>query len=349
MKKLIALLLTLASILGTFIITTSAASSNFDWDDVSSSNTISFYADEKVRTYTSKKLSSKSGSIYSGDLVKIIKVYDSVARVEYPTSNGTKKAYIALDALIESNSDKWDAFTATEKIKVYRADDLKKSFGSIYKGDECFVISSSSGVAQVLYPVSKGFKIGYVSTKVLASSTESIDIDSSGTMIYDVPHYQQSDKTWSNIILNPKASTKRTIGSHGCTTTAAAMICAWALDDETITPATIQKTASYTSDNLLEWNSLPIDVTLTTYNKTMSSSIRKDLVKLLEDGPVIIGAAKNSSGSRQHWCIVVAFTGDPDAPRNSDFIVFDPAKKTESTLNDFLQNRTYIKRLVYAK
>lgn len=351
MKRFTTLLLALSLLLGSFIITASAAStSNFDWDDISSNNAVSLYADAKIKTFTSKKLTSKSGSIYKGDLVKIINVYDdSVARVEYPVSGGKKKAYVPLEALFESDSKKWEVCLASAKIKVYRADDLKKSFGSIYANDQFWIIDTSSGVSQVLYPVSSGYKLGFVSVKTLNSSIKGSDTSSSsGQILYDVAHYTQKNKAWRDLVLNSNADIKRTIGSHGCTTVAAAMLMSYYLQDE-ITPADIQKTSSYTSDNLLVWNSLPVNVSLKTYNKTMNSSIRHDLVELLEDGPVIVGASK-SSGSNQHWIIVIGFTGDPSSPRNSDFIVLDPAQNEATTLNDFLQNnRTYIKRFVYVK
>ena len=356
MKKTLSILLIVATLLGMFIVPVSAASSDFDFDDVSSSNSISLYASEKITTYSNKTLSSRAGSIYKDDLVKITRVYDNeIARVEYPVASGKKRAYVALDALFE-DCDDWESFTADDKIKVYRASNLAKSFGTVYAEDRCWLIDETSSRASfILYPIGKGFKAGYVNTEDIESllgkksgSSASKKRDSNASIMYNVPHFEQDDPDWSKIVLNQNAPTKRTIGSHGCTTTAAAMMASYYIKRE-VTPDAIVNSASYTRDNLLVWGSLPIDVTLKTYNKTMSSSIRKDLLELLEEGPVIIGAAKNSSGSRQHWCIVVGLDGDPDNPRNNDFVVLDPAKSSSSTstLNDFLQNRTFIQRLVY--
>ena len=352
MKKIISLILALTMLTSFstfFAFNTAAATNVFDWDDISDTNTVRFYADSRVSTYTSKRLTTRSGSIYKGDLVEILNVYyDEVALVEYPTSKGYKTAYVALDSIFEKNSDDWSAFTVDKKTKVYRADDLKKSFGSVYTDDICFLISSDSDTARVIYPVNKGYKVGYIDKDIIDFS-DKLDDSNSSDLLYDVPHYMQSDSRWKNVILNPEAKKQTTIGKAGCTTTASAMLVSWYYQDD-ITPIDIVNTADYTHDNLLMWDSLSVDVSLKTYNKTMTSSIRRDLLKLLQDGPVIIGAAKDSSGAKQHWCIVIGFVGDDiNNPRNSDFIVLDPASSKVRTLNDFLEGRTYVKRLVYIK
>lgn len=364
MKKLIALLLIGASLFSLLVVPVGAASSNdFDFEAITSSKTISFYANEKILTYTTKALSKRSGSIYVGDLVKIIRHdYDEgVARVQYPTSNGSKRAYVDLDAIGFGNIEDWVCITATQKVKVYRSDDLRKSFGTIYEDDICYIINDLNGF--VLYPIGKGFKAGYVndiddlvesnstkssstksnsSSKSNSSKSNSSKSNSSTGILYNVPHFQQRDPDWKNVIL-----TTKTLGDIGCTTTAASMLCSWALNSE-ITPKDIAKQATYTN-NLLEWDSLPVDVSIVTLNTPMSTSVRKQILNLLQTkGPVVIGA-ESATGDKQHWAIIIGFDGecDPDNPKNAAFVVLDPSTSKQTTLNDFLQGRTTVKRLVY--
>ena len=196
-KTFVAILLAIASVVSLFTIPASAANStDFDWSEISSSNPIKLYVDKKITTYTSKKLASRSGSIFSGDLVSVIKVYDNeVARVEYPTSSGKKKAYVSLDAIGFGDSEDWVPFTADHNVAVYRQADLSKKYGTIYEDDTCWLIASDSHNAFVLYPIGRGFKAGYLNTEDVSIEEEEATglLDGFPELLLDHGKYMQAN------------------------------------------------------------------------------------------------------------------------------------------------------------
>lgn len=338
-KTFVAFLLALASIFSFFTIPASAASSDFDWDDISSSNPIKFYAEQKITTYTSKTLKTRSGSIYSGDYVSILRVYDDeVARVEYPTSTGSKKAYISLAAIGFGESEDWESVTANKKIKVFKSSKLNTSFGTIYEDDICWVIDKAYGF--VLYPIGKGYKAGFVKTEEMESLLGKKNNSCNNVAYDDIYHRRSyiSQLDYPNDYIGTKS-----IADRGCLVTSLAMAIG-------STPDKLVKELRF-DNNLLYWSSLSsIGMSSKNYSCSYTDVFLEDLYEKLEDGPVIVGMT-SSSGAEEHWILVYGYEGDGDLDA-SDFLIHDPSHRNRTTFEDFMKNgsrtnRTKIKRIVY--
>lgn len=118
----------------------------------------------RVTTYTAVN-GSYSGYIDGAtDKCTILKVYNSGwVQVKYPVSRGYKTAYTQSSNFF-SNVD----FSATEtKIgknkTVYRRSNLSQSIGTVYGSDNVIVVGTSGGNTQIIYPISGGYKMGWIS------------------------------------------------------------------------------------------------------------------------------------------------------------------------------------------
>lgn len=142
----------------------------------SSNSTVKWPATSKIKTYVKSTgndttvyqtatSTAKYGTIYATDLITINK-YDSSSKrvnVTYPVSNGTKTGWIPLSAVTSST---WNTATAKKtasaKMTTYRRSSGSAEMGYISKGDVYYVIASANGRTQVIYPISGGYKIGWI-------------------------------------------------------------------------------------------------------------------------------------------------------------------------------------------
>lgn len=109
----------------------------------------------------------ESGSIASGryicynDLCDILEVYtDGMCKVRYPVSNGTRIQLARLSDFIESGTTPY-AFTASQYMATYQKRNMATAFGNIDAGDNCTVVRERDGIAQIIYPISGGYKLGW--------------------------------------------------------------------------------------------------------------------------------------------------------------------------------------------
>ncbi|MBQ7098022.1 MAG: hypothetical protein IJN96_08075 [Clostridia bacterium] len=131
--------------------------------------------------YNSSKSSDKKqiGTIYASDLIKITKYSDTTGRcyVTYPTSKGNKSGWIKTEAITDDKGifNNWmyffnDSITlriANKKITTYKRPGKSGKLGYISKYDlvRCFDYLSPEaygGYVQVIYPVSGGYKMGWI-------------------------------------------------------------------------------------------------------------------------------------------------------------------------------------------
>lgn len=113
---------------------------------------------------TAKSNDGKYGTIYASDLIKI-KAYDKSSdrfKVSYPTSKGSKTGYIKRTAITSAKVDNAERFTASEKYTAYRRSSGSSTIGYVSKGDVCYKLTTKSGREQVIYPISGGYKIGWI-------------------------------------------------------------------------------------------------------------------------------------------------------------------------------------------
>lgn len=126
----------------------------------------------RVSTYQS------AGGAYSGyidgatDQVRILNVYSNGwCRVKYPTSRGYKTAYTK-SANFFCNTEFPDSTTTIGQRKtVYRRSNLSQSLGTVYANDKVVIVGTSGNNTQIIYPISGGYKMGWISGKYSADSS----------------------------------------------------------------------------------------------------------------------------------------------------------------------------------
>lgn len=138
-----------------------------------------------VPVYKETSLKTKYGTIYgSSDEIQVININGSVANVKYPVTNksgkitGYKKGYVNKNVITKGNLSKDNTLIAPKKITSYRRKDGKVSYGYISKGDKVWLLTTSGGYTQVLYPISKGYKIAWVKTNDLNNTSQNNKTDS---------------------------------------------------------------------------------------------------------------------------------------------------------------------------
>jgi hypothetical protein len=129
--------------------------------------------------YETASSKSKYGTIYATDLITIKGYSGSRLKVTYPTSNGSKTGYIESSKVTSAKiNSAISTYTATSKTTTYRRASTSATLGSISKGDKVYIIvDNSNGWQQVIYPISGGYKMGWINTGN-TGGTSSGDYDS---------------------------------------------------------------------------------------------------------------------------------------------------------------------------
>lgn len=170
MKKKISLVLSIVLMLSTILNLNVFAKTNLP--TISKNKpliTYTYNSSEKVYAYTSSNLKTKTGGYIacSTDECKIIEISGKAVNVIYPVSNGTKTAWFSREAFTYRNlaNDAADSsFTAQTKATTYKWKGKSSTFGSVAVGDKCYLLrgNENSDWVQIIYPVSKGHKMGWV-------------------------------------------------------------------------------------------------------------------------------------------------------------------------------------------
>lgn len=124
-----------------------------------------------------------NGYIAPGDLCVIKNTSNSTYwSVTYPTSTGTKTAYVNKAAILNtSNYSKLIKINANNT--VYKKSNMSSVFGTVYTTDTIYMLSPiTNGKAQILYNVSGGYKIGWI-----YASTPSNNYKTMSSVIYGNP------------------------------------------------------------------------------------------------------------------------------------------------------------------
>ena len=122
---------------------------------IATSGNIPVY-DGKLSQYTNHYISA-------GDLCTIEAVYtNGYCKVTYPTSSGTFMAYAKSSAFIASTDTPY-SYKPEQNMTTYTHSDLSTTFGSVFTTDTCTVVAGGgSGKYQLIYPISSGYKIGWI-------------------------------------------------------------------------------------------------------------------------------------------------------------------------------------------
>ena len=159
-----------------------------NWPSTSGIKTyvISNYNDTVV--YQTANSTARYGTIYANDLITILGYEGNRLKVSYPINNGrnSKIGYIDKSKVTVSNINQASStFTATGTITAYRRSNGNATIGSISRNDTVYVIATSGSRAQVIYPISGGYKMGWIACS---------DIPASGRNVQPVAPTQISTK-----------------------------------------------------------------------------------------------------------------------------------------------------------
>lgn len=118
-----------------------------------------------IRPCNSDCSSETGGAIYPTDRCVINEVYtNGWCKVTYPISGGTRVAYTQISNFIPSTNSGFAQKTAPQTINAYSRADLSNNIGNIDTGDNCYLLGTSGGSTQVIYPTSGGYKLGWTSS-----------------------------------------------------------------------------------------------------------------------------------------------------------------------------------------
>lgn len=136
-----------------------------------------------VTTYVSSSGNTVSGYIEGKtDQCVIRKVFENGrVEVEYPTPNGNKTANAYLSDFINTSyAVSHYTYSVSGNTPVYRRRDLSESMGTAFSSDSIIVVGEAGGCLQIIYPVSGGYKLGWISgtTGGSGSGSSSTGIDS---------------------------------------------------------------------------------------------------------------------------------------------------------------------------
>ena len=172
-KRIIAISLSLMMCVTAFCtsaITASAASENIS----SLPTTIKSYpisTGNDTPAYSSQGASSKSGTIYAGDLCTINNIYDNgYLKVTYPTSNNkTRTLYVKSSSFF--NATTFQTASITSYAKAYRRSSGAETIGSVDSADKLVYVigNAKNNRYQISYKVTNAnyYKLGWVAASAV--------------------------------------------------------------------------------------------------------------------------------------------------------------------------------------
>ena len=171
-KRLLSLLLAVVMLFSSWVIPNEKAYAGVALPSISSSKYISTYtyaSSGKAYAYKEAGLKNKTGGYIAcaTDECRILEIKGQAVRVSYPISGGRKTAWFSREAFTYRDLASYGAkmkFKCTKKVTTYKWKNKGNTFGYISSGDTCYLVrgDSSSDWLQVIYPVSSGYKMGWV-------------------------------------------------------------------------------------------------------------------------------------------------------------------------------------------
>ena len=147
-------------------------------------------ASGNVNTYKSVN-GAYSGYICANDKCTILEVYSSGwVKVKYPVSRGTKTAYAKSSNFFCNTNFSTSATKTGKNMTVYRKANLANTIGTVYGTDNILVIGTSGSNTQILYPISGGYKLGFIKGTLNTTSNVNSNPNSSiAVLCFDYQYY----------------------------------------------------------------------------------------------------------------------------------------------------------------
>jgi hypothetical protein len=112
-----------------------------------------------VPVFSDKTLNKRIGAIFPSDQITVLTVTSSYCYIQYPITGGSKKGYIHTGTILT-------AVNGTNKTSSGSCTTYKRpggaKYGSIYTGDACLILGTSSGWYQVKYPCGSTYKYAFI-------------------------------------------------------------------------------------------------------------------------------------------------------------------------------------------
>lgn len=124
----------------------------------------------RVTTYVQNSTARVSGYIDGGvDQVQLNNIYPSDNWVYggYPTSRGRKWAWFRVSDVIYDYNYQMKKTKALRNAPAYRKKERGQTIGSVYANDVIYVVSEYGNLAQIIYPINGGYKLGWVEKSVV--------------------------------------------------------------------------------------------------------------------------------------------------------------------------------------
>lgn len=115
--------------------------------------------------YGSQSTSNKIGTIYADDELWVYSISGSWAYLSYPTASGRKNAYVPLSTITSDNATHVTSI-ARAQVTAYRRASTS-TYGSTYyvsSGDSVTKVATNGSFVQVIYPISGGYRMGWVTS-----------------------------------------------------------------------------------------------------------------------------------------------------------------------------------------
>ncbi|MDR0960437.1 MAG: M23 family metallopeptidase [Propionibacteriaceae bacterium] len=112
--------------------------------------------------YLGKSRNTRIGTIYASDEIRINDISNGWAHVTYPISGGRKSGFTQLWRLTRY-ADPTAVIQAKADISTFKRSDGIELLGSISRDDSVWIMDSSQDFTQVIYPISAGYKMGWIS------------------------------------------------------------------------------------------------------------------------------------------------------------------------------------------
>ncbi len=102
---------------------------------------------------------------------------DGYCRVKYPVLRGYRTAYAQSSSFFSNINFSPNKVRLGVSKTVYRRSNLSQSLGTVYSSDNVIIVGTSGNKTQIIYPVSGGYKMGWVSGKYSTNSTQDANIE----------------------------------------------------------------------------------------------------------------------------------------------------------------------------